>query len=117
MASRSRFAAEPKRFIGRVPAVIAIATMTLGVVDLVSALTPERAERLHTLTSVVPLTLAHVASAGTAVAGLLLVMLGHGLRRRKRRAWRAAAVLLMLSTVLHIIKGLDFEESTVTLAL
>lgn len=100
-----------------VPTAFALATVGLGIVDIVSALTPERAQRLHSLTQVVPLSVAHIASAGAAVAGLLLVMIGHGLRRRKRRAWRAAVVLLLLSTVLHIVKGLDGEEATVTLLL
>jgi lysyl-tRNA synthetase class 2 len=100
-----------------VPPAIALATVALGVLDLVSALTPERAARLRTLRSVVPLTVSSAASAGTAVAGLLLVMLGHGLRRRKRRAWRAAIALLVLSTALHVVKGLDGEEASVTLVL
>jgi lysyl-tRNA synthetase class 2 len=100
-----------------VPTVIALLTMALGVVDIVSAVTPERVSRLHALTSVVPLSLAHVASAGTAVAGLLLVMLGHGLRRRKRRAWRGAVALLVLSAALNLGKGLDAEEAAVAFAL
>ncbi|HEU5034511.1 MAG TPA: phosphatidylglycerol lysyltransferase domain-containing protein [Mycobacteriales bacterium] len=100
-----------------VPTAVAAATVALGIVDLLSALTPERVGRLRALTQVVPLTVAHVASAGTAIAGLLLVMLGHGLRRRKRRAWRAAVVLSLASTVLHVVKGLDGEEAAATLVL
>jgi lysyl-tRNA synthetase class 2 len=91
---------------------MAIVTVALGVVDIVSALTPERAARLRALTSVVPLPVAHVASAGTAVIGVLLVMLGHALRRRKRRAWQAVVLLIGLSTALHLVKGLDGEEAT-----
>jgi lysyl-tRNA synthetase class 2 len=109
--------ASAQRLIGWVPSAIALATVGLGILDIVSALTPERAARLRTLRSVVPVTIANAASAGTAVAGLLLVMLGYGLRRRKRRAWRAAVVLLGISTVLHLVKGLDGEEATVTFLL
>jgi lysyl-tRNA synthetase, class II len=105
------------RLLTGVPTLIALATMALGVVDIVSALTPEEVGRLHDLTQVVPLSLAHVASAGTAVAGLLLVMLGHGLRRRKRRAWRGAVVLLLLSAGLNVVKGLDAEEAVVAFVL
>jgi lysyl-tRNA synthetase class 2 len=97
--------------------MLAVATVALGVVDIVSGVTPERVARLRALTQVVPLSLAHAASAFTVVAGLLLVMLGHGLRRRKRRAWRAAVALLVASTVLHVVKGLDVEEASVTAAL
>jgi lysyl-tRNA synthetase class 2 len=105
------------RLVRGVPTLLALATVALGVVDIVSALTPERAGRLRALTTVVPLSVAHAASAGAAVAGLLLVLLGLGLRRRKRRAWRAAVVLLLTSTALHVVKGLDGEEAAVTFTL
>ena len=80
------------RLVAGVPTAFALGIVVLGVVDVVSAVTPERAGRLHELTTVVPLSVAHAASAATAVTGLLLILLGHGLRRRKRRAWRGAGV-------------------------
>ena len=94
--------------------MFALGTVVLGLVDVVSAVTPERAARLRSLTTVVPLGVAHAASAATAATGLLLILLGHGLRRRKRRAWRGAVALLLLSTALHVVKGLDTEEAIVT---
>jgi lysyl-tRNA synthetase, class II len=100
-----------------VPTALALATVLLGLVDIGSGLTPERAGRLQALTGIVPVSLERAASAATVVAGVLLVMLGLGLRRRKRRAWRAAVVLLSLSTVLHVVKGLDVEEASVTFLL
>jgi lysyl-tRNA synthetase, class II len=106
-----------RRLLRGVPTALAIATVGLGLLDIVSAITPERAARLHALTTILPLALAHVATAGTAVAGILLVMLGHGLRRRKRRAWRGAFALILLSAVLHVVKGLDGEEATVAFVL
>src|SRR6185312_172068 len=97
------------------PTLLAYAVIALGLLNIVSAVTPEQHARLNALRQVVPLSLAHAASATTAVAGLLLMMLGHGLRRRKRRAWRAAVVLLALSVALHLVKGLDGEEAAVAL--
>jgi lysyl-tRNA synthetase class 2 len=44
-------------------------------------------------------------------------MLGQSLRRRKRRAWRAALALTVLTMATHVIRGLDIEEATVTLVL
>jgi lysyl-tRNA synthetase, class II len=105
------------RLIRGVPSALALAAVVLGLVDIGSGLTPERAGRLRALTGVVPVAVEHAASAATVVAGVLLLMLGHGLRRRKRRAWRGAVVLLLVSTVLHIVKGLDVEEASVTLLL
>jgi lysyl-tRNA synthetase class 2 len=97
------------------PSLLAAAVFALGLVDVISAITPEQGQRLRALRQLLPLSVAHAASATTAVAGLLLMMLGHGLRRRKRRAWRAAVVLLVLSAGLHLAKGLDAEEAAVAL--
>jgi lysyl-tRNA synthetase class 2 len=99
------------------PPTLAFFTAALGIVDIVSGVTPERSGRLNALSGVVPLTISETASAATVVVGLALVMLAHALRRRKRRAWRTAVVLLIVSTAFHLVKGLDFEEATVTFLL
>ncbi|MFL6138707.1 MAG: phosphatidylglycerol lysyltransferase domain-containing protein [Frankiaceae bacterium] len=106
-----------QRFVMRLPSLVALTTVAIGIVDVVSAITPEERQRLAALTKVLPLQVAHAASAATAVAGLLLIMLAHGLARRKRRAWRGALVLLLLSGVLNVAKGLDAEEASVALLL
>jgi lysyl-tRNA synthetase class 2 len=105
------------RLLRGVPTAIAIVTVLLGVVDIVDSLAPERAARLHDLTKVVPLGVAQGANGATVVAGLLLIMLGQSLRRRKRRAWRAALVLSVLTMGLHVIRDLDVEAASVTLVL
>ena len=95
----------------RTPEFIAFTTIALGLVDIVSALTPERVARLHELTKAIPLGLAQHASAATLVVGLFLLLLGRGLRRRLRSAWRGAVILAGLSVALNIGKGLDIEEA------
>src|SRR5258708_7534505 len=40
---------------------------------------------------------------------------GRGLAHRRRLAWLAALVLLGVSALTHILKGLDIEEATVVL--
>lgn len=89
----------------------------VGVIDMVSALLPAERSRLAALTAIVPLPVASAAAATTACAGILLMLLASGLRRRKRRAWIAVTVLLVLTTVLHLLKGLDVEEATASAAL
>jgi lysyl-tRNA synthetase class 2 len=96
-----------------IPVGAAFVAALAGLVDLVSALTPELHERLHTLAMVVPGAVSRTATAATVVAGLLLLMLAKGLRRRKRRAWQAAVTLLAASVALHVVKGLDYEEASV----
>ena len=104
----------PPRARAWVPPVAALLVAGAGVLDLVSAMTKAREPRLQALTEVVPLPLTQVATGATAVAGVLLLLLAHALRRRKRRAWRGAVALLTASVVLHVVKGLDLEESAVS---
>jgi lysyl-tRNA synthetase class 2 len=105
------------RWAGAVPPLIAALAVALGLVDIVSALTPERSRRVHELTRILPLGVTHEATAATAVAGVLLILLGSGLRRRKRRAWRAALYLSLLTAGLHIAKGIDVAEAVLSLVL
>ncbi|MCU1595473.1 MAG: putative rane protein with lysine transferase [Frankiales bacterium] len=100
-----------------VPIAASLACAFIGLLDLVSALTKSQASRLHRLREYVPGGLSHVSTAATLVVGVLLVLLAHGLRRRKRRAFRLTVVLLSASVALHILKGLDVEEALVSLVL
>ncbi|MGW1892692.1 phosphatidylglycerol lysyltransferase domain-containing protein [Streptomyces sp. NPDC002004] len=63
-----------------------------------------REGRYEDIASYVPGLADDVARAGALAAGILLVMLARGLRRRKRDAWRAAVLLLTLSTVLQAVR-------------
>jgi lysyl-tRNA synthetase class 2 len=53
------------------------------------------------------------ATAATAAAGIGLLLLSGGLRRRQRLAWLATVGLLAGSAVLNVTKGLDVEEALV----
>jgi lysyl-tRNA synthetase, class II len=83
----------------------------LGVVGVVSALFPATRARLEVVVELFPPFVPTIATAGTLAAGLVLIGLSHGLRRRKRRAWTAAVILSAASAVLHLVKGLDVEET------
>jgi lysyl-tRNA synthetase class 2 len=100
-----------------VPVVAGYGCFAIGLLNIASALTAEQSSRIKALTAVVPGALTHAASAATLVSGVLLLLLAHALRRRKRRAWRAVVTLLSLSVVLHVAKGLDVEEALVALLL
>jgi lysyl-tRNA synthetase class 2 len=106
----------PGRLISGVPTTIALTVIGLGLADIGVVLVPGRTARLRALTEVLPVGVIHGASAGTAVAGVLLVMLGHGLRRRKRRAWRAAVALTATTAVLHLLQGLNIAAALASLA-
>jgi lysyl-tRNA synthetase class 2 len=101
----------------RVPTVAALLCALAGLVDLASALSPADRARLHELTTVVPGALTNASAAATLVTGVLLLLLARGLKRRKRRAWRAVVALLGGSVALHVLKGLDVEEAALAATL
>ncbi|WP_286255870.1 phosphatidylglycerol lysyltransferase domain-containing protein [Streptomyces graminofaciens] len=78
-----------------VPAWVARACTLVGLLDIAAGVFPRfRYSRMHTLAEVLPGALGPFAAALSLSTGVLLLLLAHGLRRRKRRAWRAAVVLL-----------------------
>lgn len=99
------------------PAVAAGLCALIGALDVADALTPGYVDRVRWLAGYLPGTLSHAAVAATMVTGVLLLLLSHGLRRRKRRAWVAVVGLLALSVGLHMVKGLDVEEALIALAM
>jgi lysyl-tRNA synthetase, class II len=58
---------------------------------------------LHRLTEIAPGVLTLVPRIADVIIGLLLLMLSHGLRRRKRRAWQGVVLLLAASVVIHFL--------------
>src|SRR4029079_17846986 len=102
---------ERRRIRRRSAAVLAAA----GFVNFASAVTPPMRERLTELLGWVPLVIPETATAGVGLAGLALLMLSRGVRRGQRPAWALALMLVFLSAVLHVLKGVDVEEASVLL--
>jgi lysylphosphatidylglycerol synthetase-like protein (DUF2156 family) len=91
----------------RPPSGLAALALVLGVVNIVSALTPELAERVRVVQKVLSPD-AQVAARGlTLAAGVAMLLVSSSLARRKHRAWLLAVVVVSASAVLHIAKGLD----------
>jgi lysyl-tRNA synthetase class 2 len=87
-----------------IPRLLGSLTYLVGAIDLLTGLLHSWRVRLHGVTEILPGALTDAAAAATVVSGVFLILLGHSLKRRKRRAWRAAVVLLGLSVVLHVVK-------------
>ncbi|MEO9223978.1 MAG: phosphatidylglycerol lysyltransferase domain-containing protein, partial [Acidimicrobiales bacterium] len=83
----------------------------VGLINLISAVTPPVRTRLRAVDDLLPLIVSQTAAALVVLAGLALVVLARGLRRGLRNAWIAAVVLLWTSFLLHVFKGLDLEEA------
>jgi lysyl-tRNA synthetase, class II len=72
---------------------------------------------LHKLTEIAPGLLSIVPRVADVIIGLMLLMLSHGLRRRKRRAWEGVLLLLWLSVVIHAVQpGRHYVTVAITLA-
>jgi lysyl-tRNA synthetase class 2 len=95
----------------RVPRLAAVVAVLAGVLNLVSALLPAERDRLRLLADLVPGVVSRGATVAAAAAGVGLLLLAGGLRRRHRAAWLATVGLLAGSAVLHVVKGLDVEEA------
>jgi lysyl-tRNA synthetase, class II len=84
-----------------IPGIAALLCLLIGLSDVLAVLKPEWHERLHRLNAFVPGTLTNVAHSADVIIGLMLLLLSHGLRRRKRRAWQAVIALLVFDIVIH----------------
>ncbi|MCB0495646.1 MAG: lysylphosphatidylglycerol synthetase family protein [Cyclobacteriaceae bacterium] len=83
----------------------------LGIVNIVSAITPALPDRLRPLLEVIPLYAIHASTWLVFFAGFAMLAISVYLLRGLRNAWRAALVLSALSLVAHLTKGIDWEEA------
>jgi len=96
---------------------VAVLTGVMGVVNVLSALTPSLRSRLALLARFSPLEVRHGGHLTAALAGFALLVLARGLWRRKRAAWWLTEVVLVVSIASHLLKGLDYEEALLAAAL
>lgn len=92
---------EPSRAPGRLGALIYV----VALFNIASTLWHPLRDRWHTVAELVPGAWTSAASVTSVVSGVLLLCLGHSVRRSKRRAWLAAVVLLTLSLLAHVLRG------------
>ncbi|MEU4180144.1 phosphatidylglycerol lysyltransferase domain-containing protein [Streptomyces sp. NPDC026589] len=101
-----------------VPALVGTACTVVGLIDVAAGVFPRfRHSRMHTLAEVLPGALGPFAAALSLSAGMLLLLLAHGLKRHKRRAWRAAVILLPAGAVAQFAYRHSIVGVLVSLAL
>lgn len=93
------------------PQLFAVVAFLAGGVMLASAMTPEFDARLRQLTGVVSPILIDLSHFVASIAGFLLMLLSAGLWRRRRGAYWAALLTLIVGAGLTVLKGLDWEEA------
>ena len=104
------------RYADGLPMLAGAVAFAIGVVNLVSALTPNVAWRHHVLLQLEPVRAVPVLHTIAVPASVALIVTAFHLRGRRRRAWQAAIVLLAGLVVLNVLKGLDVEEALLSWA-
>jgi lysyl-tRNA synthetase class 2 len=110
----------PRSVTSRLPSaerLLAWGAAVVGVIGIVSALTPEMADRSDVVRGVLPPGWPEAARVLTVAFGIGLIWLSRSLAKRRRRAWQLALCAVFASAAAHLAKGLDFEEATVSLLL
>lgn len=107
-----------KRIPGeRIPTFLALATALAGVMNLFSALFPAFHWRYLLLRDMVSVSVINDSEMATVLLGMMLIVLADRLAKRHRRAMWLTLAVLVASAVLHLTKGLDYEEALVCLTL
>jgi len=98
------------------PWVLALAVAGAGVMLLFSGATPSDPMRFLWLAQYTPLILIEISHFVSSILGLALVMMAFGLSRRLDAAWMASMLLLPVAAMLALLKGFNWEESAILMA-
>ncbi|HEV2634326.1 MAG TPA: phosphatidylglycerol lysyltransferase domain-containing protein [Actinocrinis sp.] len=110
-ALERRFAASAANLVrprSWVPRAAGISCYVIGLLDVLSGVFPtiRRSPQLARAGHYLPgLQVDPVAVTGSLIIGILLVLVAHGLRRRKHRAWMGTLVLLAGSLVTRVVEA------------
>jgi lysyl-tRNA synthetase class 2 len=104
------------RILRHAPRLAAATAAFVGLANVASALTPNIRWRGHLLLGYEPVEAIRLFHAFALPAGAALLLVSPYLLKRRRRAWQAAIVLMVLLGCLDLLKGLDFEETVLSWA-
>jgi len=100
-----------------VPWCAALLTTLIGLSDILGIFRSDLVHKLHKINYLVPGTLTSGIRSADVIIGLMLLMLAHGLRRRKRRAYQAVVALLAFDTAIHFWHSHRIPTAIVSLVL
>lgn len=105
---KSRFSISEENLVH----LVGVLTAAMGVINVLSAVTPSLRERLRLLRLYSPFSITSGGHLTSALAGFALLLLSASLWRKKQIAWWLTLAILILSIPVHLFKGLDYEEAT-----
>lgn len=89
----------------------AMIILILGLVNVVSAITPAIPARLRFVQNLLPSSIITTSNALVLVFGLILVVVSVFLLQGSKRAWYLAMTLSLFSLLGHLFKAADYEEA------
>ncbi|CAN5768660.1 bifunctional lysylphosphatidylglycerol flippase/synthetase MprF [soil metagenome] len=105
------FAAKGRNIFFRLAPAVLI--FLLGIINILSTLTPPIHQRVYLLKEYIPTDLIHASNLLVLLMGLLLLVTATFLIRGLRNAWVIAVTVSLLSLILHLTKALDWEEALI----
>ncbi|ASK28915.1 ABC transporter permease [Chryseobacterium sp. T16E-39] len=98
-----------RKLFARISPVVMI--FLLGIINILSVITPALTDRLHILKNYLPWELIHISKMITLISGVLLLVTSANLFRGYKRAWYFALTLTIFSIIFNLLKALDYEEA------
>ncbi len=95
-----------------IPAVLLFG---LGIINIISVLTPAIASRLDRLQNFLPVDAINASNYFVFAAGLFLLVTAAFMLKGLRSAWWTAFLLSIVSFIGHLTKAIDYEEAIVAL--
>ncbi|MCX2585762.1 phosphatidylglycerol lysyltransferase domain-containing protein [Pedobacter sp. MR22-3] len=89
--------------------------LILGVVNIISSISPAIPARLRLVKNIFPEDLIVTSNAIVLIFGLILVMISIFLLQGSKRAWYVAVSLTLISVLGHLFKAADYEEAILAL--
>jgi phosphatidylglycerol lysyltransferase len=96
--------------------LVALLALASGILNLASVERPFIPVRVAQIESLMPGGFVHLSRFVTLLAGIALIVVSVNIFKRKRRAYNTVFVMLVLSCLFHIAKGLDFREAFISFA-
>ncbi|MDP4284645.1 MAG: flippase-like domain-containing protein [Bacteroidota bacterium] len=96
-------------FIRIVPALL---IFTLGLINIISVVTPPLRIRLKLIREFLPLSAINASNVFVLFIGLALLITSAFMFKGLKNAWRLALLLSVLSLIGNLTKALDYEEAT-----
>jgi len=96
---------------GTIPYFLSLTTFAAGVLLMFSGATPGIHARLRWLDAFFPLAVIEVSHFAASLAGMILILLANGIRRRLDVAYHLTVLALVVGIVGSLLKGADYEEA------